>query len=262
MERWGGIPRYVLQLQDAAHQAMLQQAVDCCSLDELVSCMIGRSHASESTQHLVHMTVEDGYLQGPGRLASDWVKTGLIEKYVQSREREVRDFLAASGDPDEATIATFRGSLWVQYAHAALRSGGIFECRELQQDGSSVSTQLEIEPESRHFGLWDPAEIGTSLQDGVYRYGWNKSSPSVDAVIQPDKLFVINVSSDFWMYARGLMAALKAMRAGHQGVKVYHVAHPDDFQNFTRQTSKRSRDSFEATQIPCIAKQFVLKLDP
>ena len=255
--RWGGIPRFVLQQTDAEHQALLQEALDNCSLHELTSDMTNMSGASKISHRLLHLTVVEGYWKGPVVFASDWVGDQLISRYFQFRQHEVRDFLAASGG--DSTVAAFRGKLWERHAHIALQRGGGFQCRDLQT--GEPAFLVDIEPCSSSKGLWDLADISAELSIGVYGFGKNQTLPAVDAIIQPDRLFLITVSGDHQVSPRGLATAVGAMQAAQEQVKVYFVVPPDVFQGYTKQTLKQIRGDLQAANVARSVNQFVLRLD-
>lgn len=255
--RWGGIPRFVLQKTDAADQALLQKALNDCSLGDLTSSMTGLSCASKISHRLLHLTVEAGYLEGPMVFASDWVQGEVISRYLQFRQHEVHDFLAASGG--EPTVAAFRGALWERYAHVALQRGGSFSCRDLQ-DAEAGPFEMELQPCSSSVGLWDLQDITTELGSGVYGWGRSKNLPAIDAVVQPDKLFQITVSGDHRVNAKGLANAVRAMRAEERAVQLFFVVPPDVFSSYTKQTLKRIRGDLAAENVARAVKQFVLKV--
>jgi hypothetical protein len=189
--RWGGIPRYVLQKTDEEDQMLISDALAECSISELVSSISNLSSARKASHRLLHMTVQQNYMQGPVRFASQWVEEQAISKYSQSKQQEVHDVMAASGG--EPTVAEFRGKLWKRHAHCKLQSGGRFLCRNLS-DGSDVF-EIELPHSDKSVSIWDHTEIA-QLEDAVYAWGRSKTFPAVDAVIQPDKLFQITVSSN------------------------------------------------------------------
>lgn len=106
LKRWGGVPLFVLQKTDLADQAMLQDALNSCSLSNFVSCMADLSHASGFTHMLLHQTVSAGYLRGPVEFALEWLKEELVARYMQFDQREVQRFLATSGGTP--TIIAYR----------------------------------------------------------------------------------------------------------------------------------------------------------
>lgn len=186
---WGGIPRYVLQLLDATHQGLLTDAINTCSLEDLLASMTDINSAAKLSHRLVHLTVTAGCKKGHVQFASQWVGDQLISRYLQYKSRELVDFLTASGG--EPAVADFRGRLWERHAHDSLR-GGTFSCRDLKKAPRDVF-EHDLLPCSSQKGLWDVADIGTELDDGVYGFGKNKLFPAVDAVVQPDQLFQITV---------------------------------------------------------------------
>ena len=258
--RWGGIPRFVLQKTDAADQALLQKALNECSLGDLTNSMSNLSSGSKISHRLLHVTVEADYLEGPVVFASDWVKGEVISRYLQLRQHEVHDFLVASGG--EPTVAAFRGALWERYAHVALQRGGSFSCRDLQDvDVEAGPYQIELQPCSSSVGLWDLQDIYTGLGSGVYGWGRSKNLPAIDAVVQPDKLFQITVSGDHRVNAKGLANAVRAMHAPEQDVQLYFVVPPNVFRSYTKQSLKRIRGDLAAEHVARAVKQFVLKLE-
>ena len=129
--RWGGIPRYVLQKPDAGDQDLLQAAVDSCSLSDLAQSITDLTKASEMSHRLVHLTVEEGYLEGPVKFASQWVQDELMSKHWNFEVHKVHDFLAASAG--EPALAAFREELRKRYTHVVLQDRGSFSCRDLDR---------------------------------------------------------------------------------------------------------------------------------
>ena len=256
--RWGGIPRFVLELTEANHQGLLTEALDNCNLSDLTSSMNSLSTASTVSHRLLHMTVAPGYLKGPVVFASDWVQGEVVSRYLQFKQHEVHDFLAASGGAP--IVAAFRGALWERHAHVALQRGGRFSCRDLQ-DPEAGPFKIQLQPCSSSVGLWDVQDISTGLSSGVYGWGRSKNLPAVDAVVQPDKLFQITVSGDHRINSRGLADAVRAMQAEEGDVQIFIVVPPDVFSNYTKQTLKRSRGDLEAESAARAVKQFVFKVE-
>ena len=256
--KWGGIPRSVLQKTDSGDQALLQLALDQCTIADLTSSMTDLSGASKISHRLLHETVEAGYLRGPVVFASAWVQAELINRYLQFKQHEVHDFLAASGGTP--SIAAFRGALWERYAHVALQRGGAFCCRDLQ-DAEAGPFEIELQPCSSTVGLWDLQDISTQLENGVYGWGKSKNLPAIDAVVQPDKLFQITVSGDHRISAKGLANDVRAIRGEQQAVQLFFVVPPDVFSSYTKQTLKQIRGDLEAEHVARAVKQFVLRIN-
>lgn len=254
---WGGIPRYILQLLDAVHQGLLTDAVNTCSLGDLLASMTDINSAVKLSHRLVHLTVTAGCQKGQVQFASQWVMDQLISRYLQYRSRELLDFLTASrGEP---AVADFRGRLWERHAHNTLRHGGTFSCRDLMEAPGNVF-EHELLPCSSQKGLWDVADIRTQLDDGVYGFGKNKAFPAVDAVVQPDQLFQITVSEDHRINVQGLVSAVQAMRADAADVTLFFAVPPDRFAAYPKQTLKRIRGDIEAAQAARSVNQYVLKI--
>ena len=253
--KWGGIPRYVLQLLHADDQALLDTAINECDMKALTSSMINLSTAAKISHRLVHMTAKDDYCEGPKCFASEWVQLELISRYQTYRQQDVHDFLTASGA--QPSIAGFRGKLWERFAHQALQRGGSFWCRDLQTLGEPFQCQLV--PCASTAGLWSHTDI--VLERGVYGYGKNRNFAAVDAVIQPDKLFQITVSGKHGIDVKGLASATRALQADESVVELYFVVPPDVFDTYTKQTLKRIRGELEAASVAHSVTQYVLKLE-
>ena len=255
---WGGIPRYVLQLLDALHQDLLTEAVDNCSLGDLLASMTNINSAVKLSHRLIHLTVTAGCKKGHVQFASQWVGDQLISKYLQYKTRELTDFLTASGG--EPAVADFRGRLWERHAHDSLFRGGTFSCRDLTKAPRDVF-EHDLLPCSSQKGLWDVADIGTELDDGVYGFGKNRAFPAVDAVVQPDQLFQITVSEDHRINVQGLVSAVQAMRADAADVKLFFAVPPDRFDAYPKQSLKGIRGDIEAARAARSVNQYVLKID-
>lgn len=258
--KWGGVPRSVLQLTDAADQAMLPEALDSCSLGDLGRSMADMSTASDLSHRLLHLTVTAGFLQGPVIFTSGWVEEMVIGRYTQYRHRELHDFLTSV--VGNSTVAAFRELLWVRFAHVALQRGGRFTCRDLQTPDADPF-EMNLQPCSSSVGLWDVQDISTGLSTGVYVWGRSNGLPGVDAVVQPNKLFQMAVSGDHKMDARGLADAVRAMQAQERDVQLFHVVPPDVFcsHRYKKQTLKRIRGDTAAESVARAVKHFALKVD-
>ena len=94
----------------------------------------------------------------------------------------------------------------------------------------------------------------------MYGWGRNKNLPSVDAIVQPDKLFQMAVSGHHKIDERGLSAAVHAMQAKEREVQLFFVVPPDVVASYPRQTLKRIREDFAAASVAHAIKQYVLTL--
>lgn len=225
--KWGGIPRFVLQLTDAADQDFLRKGVSACSIRDLEAGMSSISSASPQIAHmLLHVTVTAGYLKGPVVFASEWVEEQLARNLIQSKCREVEDFFASSGGV--SGIAAFREMLWKCYAHAKLQRGGLFWRRE--PDWQLQRYPIELAQCTSYIELRDDQDVA-SLRSREYSRGMGWASIAVDAVEQPDKLFIfsMSVANAIKIDVKGLSMALQAMHAKRK-VVVYLGVPPGVFQ--------------------------------
>lgn len=187
-EKWLGIPRFVLQQTSQEHQESLDQAIKNCSIAVLKSSFTNLNADKQIRHKLIHVTVKEGYFFDANVVVKGYVENSLIAKYVESTDREVEDFLAASGGISD--IASFRGKvLEKRKAHQILQCGGRFWCRNLQSDGNPFELDLPQCP--IRAPLWSHQEIQT-LPDGVY--GWGRNENFAAVVCQPDLLYQVTVS--------------------------------------------------------------------
>ena len=254
---WGGIPRFVLQFTDMEHQRLLDKAVKDCSITDLATCMQDISKATKASHRLLHMSVDADYLEGPVVFASAWVRDSLIQAYLQGQQQQVRAFMEASGG--EPLMASFRGKLWEHHAQRRLQGGGRFLCRDLC-DVDKEPFFIVLEEYTSSPGVWDSHDIA-ELADGVFGWCKNKVFPAIDVAVQPDKLFQVTVSGDHRIDVRGLVDAVRAMRAPVEQVRLYFVVTPDVFSRYSKQTLKRNRGYLEAAHLARSVSQYVLKLD-
>jgi hypothetical protein len=253
--RWGGIPRWVLENTDDEDQMLITDALAECSIGELVSSINNLSTARKASHRLLHMTVRPNYMKGPVRFASEWVEDQALSMYLQSQQQAVHDFMVASGG--ESTIAEFRGKLWERHAHRKLQQGGQWTCRSLTSDSDEY--EITLPPCTSVLGIWDHTDIA-QLADAVYAWGKNKRFPAVDAVMQPDKMFQITVSDSHGIDVKGLNNASRALRA-FPNVKLYFVVPPDIFTQFKKQSLKRIRGDVDAAQAARDIEQCVIRID-
>ena len=95
-DRWGGIPRFVLQQTTKPFQDWLDRAISGCSISTLKNSFFSITADAFISHKLFHVTVGEGFSQGPIEIVEGYVLDSLIFEYAVSTERDVIDFLTAS----------------------------------------------------------------------------------------------------------------------------------------------------------------------
>lgn len=73
-DRWGGIPRFVLEYaNDVSQQELLDDAIKGVNLDSLIEAVGNPEALDEATHRLIHLHVAEDFLTKSYRLASDYV---------------------------------------------------------------------------------------------------------------------------------------------------------------------------------------------
>lgn len=204
---------------------------------------------------LLHQTVDAGYLKGPVVFASERVQGELISRYSQSRHVAVREFVAESGGVP--SVAAFRSALWEGHVWGALKHGGSFSCRDLQ-DLEAGPFEIELESCSRSEGMWD---IGRGLSTGVYNWRRSKGLPAAIAFVQPHMLIVSTTSRDHRSNARGMADAVHAIKAEGSEAQLFYMVPPAAYSSYTEQILEQLRDDVAAESIDWAEEQFVLRVD-
>ena len=106
-----------------SYQDSLDEAIRDCSISTLKNSFTNLTADRSISHKLIHVTVKPGFLKGPSVIVEGYVLNSLIAKYAESTDRDVEDFLAASGGYND--IASFRGKvLEKRIGHQVLQRGG------------------------------------------------------------------------------------------------------------------------------------------
>ena len=263
--RWQGIPLFVLQLTAQIFQYSLDEAIRDCSIGTLKSSFTNPNADGVISHKLFHVTVEPGFYKGLSVLVEGYVLNSLIAKFAESTDRDVEDFLAASGGYSD--IASFRGKvLEKRKAHQILQKGGSFLCRDLQRPDEEPFL-LELPQCTSRSPLWNHEEplwkyeeIRT-LPDGVYGWGRNERFAAVDAICQPDLMYQITVSEQQGINTHGLASAASKLRGGASDVKLIFAVPPDAFTHeYSVQSLKAIRGRPDLVDLACSIRQYVVQI--
>ena len=126
-DRWGGIPRYVLQKLDACFQNFLGHAIAGTTLRILTECERNLNAHPAVSQLIMHLHVEDDFVTTTVRWASTWVAEAVAMKLFQEERDHLRTYLSASAigaDP-----GGIRDMLWQGLCHRVSPAGDTVRSR-------------------------------------------------------------------------------------------------------------------------------------
>jgi hypothetical protein len=121
----GGIPRYVLEKNEDLEE-LIRTAIGGMSLHRLIPIALGEGTLDDQiSHHIVHFRVEPPcYTRFSMIMASEYVKSRVLEKYTGSREEELKHFLATC--KRRAFMTSVCGNLFDTCAHEKLSAGKEF----------------------------------------------------------------------------------------------------------------------------------------
>jgi len=253
-DKWGGIPRYVLEKVDSRSQDLLEEAIGACSV-HLIQQSLGASSAhAEVSDRILHLRVqaESEYGKTSTDWASPWVAERVAYELWRQQQADLQMFVCAAVGMGE--LGGVRGHLWEGLCHARLAAGGSFRCRDLQTP-DSIPVALELQPAltRKVFDDWHSIQ---HCSTGTYCRPRQKNNAAVDAALRPDVLFQITVSKRHPINCAGLATAVSGM--SQQGcIKLYFVVPSGVFSEFTEQPIKQGPG---VQQLRQRVKQYALEI--
>ncbi|CAG8465140.1 7752_t:CDS:1 [Paraglomus brasilianum] len=141
VERWGAIPRRVLQV--ALADVDLNIALSRCNLDYLKSLVgaIGVD-ASHISHILIHINTWD-YLQPYLQFGSKYIETEVMNLLFLSKKDYIREFIKAS--EGESSFSSLRGTIFENMVHNTLLKGGKFKAKILNRDNEDSIRLFDLE---------------------------------------------------------------------------------------------------------------------
>jgi hypothetical protein len=122
----GGIPRYVLEKNEDLEE-LIRTAIEEMSLHRFIPIALGEGTLDDQIGHrIVHFYVEPSpcYTRRSMIIASEYVKNKVLEKYIGSREEELKLFLAIC--KKMTFMKSVYGNLFEAYTHEKLSVGKEF----------------------------------------------------------------------------------------------------------------------------------------
>ena len=122
-ERWGGLPRYVLERLTPSAQSKLPASIGRSSVPLVKEAVFGCSSESSVSDLLLHMVADADFQDAGVEWASPWVCERFIEKALKVERESLISFVRVSRGPE---LGVLRGRLWEGLCHGRLAQGGTF----------------------------------------------------------------------------------------------------------------------------------------
>ena len=236
-ERWGGIPRFVLEkLRDEAAQQSLQEALDTADV-AVIRKSIGQIDAAREASHrILHIKTEQPYVSKSIIFGSAYIRDRVAELLFLQQRQAMTDFLITSSSSPR--LAGVRGELFESYAHRIISSGGSFMVRRLD-DGIEKTRKLK-RCSGTHF-VRSPSDLQDCPTRLHYCQPVVRNFPAVDAVMLPGSLFQMTVSLTHPVKYAALKVVLDSM-PDCSDYDLYFVVPDDVFPAFSSQSVIGSED--------------------
>ena len=256
-DRWGGIPRYLVDKTSEAEQSKLQLAIQQSDLHLVIQSFNGLNVLPDVSHKLVHIVADKKTLNKTGTAwASVYVQQQTILQACEKESFAVKTFIKSAGGIPE--IAGYRGTIFEAWCHSRLMKGGLFTVRDLDKNESET---VQFPCLLGKFEIFD--DLSEIMKEPNHKY-WrpaSKSLPAIDALVQPNILHQVTVSSDHEINASGLLGALDVLSEPEE-TRFYFVLPEDTFKTFTKQRIKGRRGLSEEVQKRLRSvRQFALRID-
>ena len=236
-ERWGGIPRFVLEkLRDEAAQQSLQEALHTADVDVIRKSVGQIDAATEASHRILHIVTQQPFVSKSIAFGSAYIRDRLAELLFSQQRQAVSDFLIGSASSPQ--LAGVRGDLFEAYAHRILSSGGEFRVRSLD-DGVEKTWQVQ-RCVGTHF-VRNPPDLAQCPSNLHYCQPVTRNFPAVDAVMLPGSMFQMTVSLTHSIKYAALKSVLENM-PDCPTYDLYFVIPEDIFPNFASQPIFHSDD--------------------
>ena len=256
MDRWGCIPRYVLQYAGAEDvQGTLDTAISQCNVDVLWKALRQQDTDPEAISFkLLHWKVEN-LKRTTLRFASDYVQNEVTAKLVMNHRDELAKFLRESaGAP---LVASHRGYLMEQWSHGELCGGGSFSIRPLLDYGDPGLDTLVLPVSQPRYGHYFSSlpELA-DLPVGRYSIPRQRNFAALDSVMRVSDVdkrlgptgqpvlcfFQMTVSGDHDIVGNTLKLVMEATHTSAAIVTYFFfVLPPDRYSQFKAQPYRAAR---------------------
>ena len=230
--RWGGIPRYVLEkLNDAGAQQLLDEAIDSANPGAIELAFGAVDAATDASHRLVHINAKQPYVFKSISFGSQYILGELLRKNAVYVGRLTG--LSAQVMSGVPSLASARGSMFEAGAHSKICAGGVFRVRRLGVPGAEPEDVVLPRRTERMFQAVDEMRAGASEE---YWRPASRTFAAADAVAPPNQLFQMTVSPSHGVNHAGLIAVLQELPLTGQRVDLYFVVPPEIFDTFAEQS--------------------------
>ena len=259
-EKFGGIPRYVLEVEEERREeymCLLESNIHDCNLRTIQR--VGREDIGKESHMIFHCySGPDNYYKYKIKFASQFVGDKVVKAIYEHGYDEMKAFVRRDDIPSVA--ASLRGWIFETIVHNELPNGGIYHVRKLS-DNKEESRGL---PKMKHtiFNKLEEAGIPhLSSSEHMYLQPKSKMFEAADAILPPNNIFQVTVSTCHSIKANGLKNILKELKKHRDWrsdtrVNYFFVVPLDVYTSFGREQNyhKVSKsDDFE------IVDQYVLE---
>jgi hypothetical protein len=235
-ERWGGVPRFVLEkLRDEAAQLSLQDAIDTAKLGVIQSSVGQVDSAPEASHRLLHILTQRPYVRKSVTFGTQHILDQLTTRFLTLQARGMMTFLVSSAFSSQ--LATVRGDLFEAYAHRVLCSGGDFCVRCLSGRGAvavAVDTMLQLPRSTGVHPVQRPEDLALCPSADDYCQPVIRNFPAVDGVKLPGFLFQMTVSTTHNIKHAALKTVLAQLPDAPQ-YDLYFVVPEDIYHEYAAQ---------------------------
>lgn len=227
-ERWGGLPRYVLQKIGKVDQLRLDEAINRSSVPLVQEAELGLSSHPEVSDLLLHRVVEDDFLTTRFEWASPWAAQRFLEKQLSLDRVRLTSFVRVARG---TALGGLRGNIWEGLCHEALARGGNFSMRSLYPPLKQDKRKMTVKPcDITH--VYDDLSEVRAFNGTVYLRPSGQRQAAIDSIRQPSSLYQITTSTTHDVKLEGLTKAMDVM-TGRRGSTLYFVVPEDSYTMFS-----------------------------
>ncbi|RHZ77618.1 hypothetical protein Glove_174g112 [Diversispora epigaea] len=268
--RWGGIPRFVLEkAQDSIQQQLLEEAIIKNSNKELFKYDMSNKlfHIHTNIPDKDNKNKEDiktFYKKKFLQFASEYVSKKVIDILIENHRKVLERFVISSSLINEWSM--IRSNVFEDISHRILQKGGKFNIRFLDSKFTDPkSTSSIIEFPKREKLIFNKIN---EIKEGMYCQPKSKNFESIDAIVAPNILFQITVSSNYPININGLKNLVDKLGSvlGKDCINFYFVLPKDKYNDFENQKFHISKNTVAKSKdipywITNRIRQYALEID-
>jgi len=228
-QRWGGIPRFVLEKFDTDSQNELDEAIARTNVKQLKR-FVGRIDGPDELSHkIIHIDVAPDFSKQGIIFASCYVEQKIVVMLQEQFKEKLVSFMKAS--EGIGIYGALRALLFEPIAHNILQRGGTFNCRPV---GEAKVEKIQLPP--TNLCLVNQMDQLKQLKKDQYSRPISKTWAAVDSWIVPDKFFQMTTATSHPIAAKHLDDMLQQLHLQEENrIRLYFVVPAEHFQSFTEQ---------------------------